>query len=179
MKSIRANQGNYSSKSRGYNQVKYIVIHYTAMSNDTAENEGRFFANNVTRTSAHFFIDRKGCIIKSVPLNKPAWSVGGKRYTDYRETGGARWYGACTNGNSVSIELCDIADKDPSDAQIKAVIKCIKYIRKYCKGIVSGAQIIRHFDVTGKYCPRRMCKPYGKDERWNKLKAQIIKGVFG
>lgn len=179
MKYIKCNTKNYASLvSRKRSNVTYIVIHYTAVRNDTAEAEARYFANNVTKTSTHFFIDRAGKIVKSVPMDHTAWSVGGNRYNDYRETGGARWYKACTNSNSVSIELCDIVDKDPSEAQIKALIKCVKYIRKYCTNIVSGAQIIRHFDVTGKYCPRTMCKPYGEDLKWNKLKARIMLGAF-
>ena len=41
-------------------------------------------------------------------------------------------YKKCTNYNSISIELCDIATKDPSQAQIAAVRWLIKHIKKYC-----------------------------------------------
>ena len=39
-------------------------------------------------------------------------------------------YKKCTNYNSISIELCDIATKDPSQAQIAAVRWLIKHIKK-------------------------------------------------
>jgi N-acetylmuramoyl-L-alanine amidase CwlA len=70
------------------------------------------------------------------------------------------------NANSVSIELCDNLNKDPSSAQIKAVKKCIKYIRKYCP---NATKVIRHFDVTGKHCPARMMD----DKVWKKFLHDI------
>lgn len=68
-------------------------------------------------------------------------------------------YGAITNANSISIELCDNASCDPSDVQKKAVKKVIKYIRKYCK---NAKDVYRHYDVTGKRCPARMVN----DNKW-------------
>lgn len=166
MKSIKCNPKNYGAV-RSRDKVKFIVIHYTANKNDTAENNGNYFKNNAVKASAHFFIDREGNIVKSVPLNRIAWSVGGKKYPS---TKGAKYYGVCTNANSVSIELCDIVDKQPSEAQIQATIKCIKYIRKYCANIVSMSQIIRHYDVTGKLCPGSMIDT----SKWNKFKARLV-----
>lgn len=180
IKEIPCNPRNYNTTRRDRAKVKYIVIHFTAVDGDTAENEGKAFQKAGRHASAHFFIDRAGNVVQSVNMWQTAWAVGGKRYTDYKKTGGAKYYGICTNSNSVSIELCDIYTKHdyPSDAQVKALCELITYIRKYCRNIVSGSQIIRHFDVTGKYCPRTMCKPYGNNKLWSKLKAKIVKECF-
>lgn len=167
---IPCNPRNYGSK-RDHRKVKFIVIHYTAGTHDTAVNEGNYFKNHVAKASAHFFIDRDGNIVKSVPMDRVAWSVGGKKYADCARTGGGKKYGICTNVNSVSIELCAIADKDPSEKQIRACKECVAYIMKYCKSVVGAWQIIRHFDVNGKHCPARMMD----EHKWNEFKARIIK----
>lgn len=178
---IQANSNSYNTKiKRAYSAIKFIVIHFTLGNGDTAVGEGRYFQRHREKTGAHFFIDRNGIIVKSVDLNRIAWSVGRSRYTDYKKTGGAKFYRVCTNSNSVSIELCDLYELHiyPSEKQIRALCDTIKYIKKHCPQIVSGSQVIRHFDVTGKYCPRTMCKPYGQDHLWHNLKARIVKECF-
>lgn len=165
MKYIKCHTSNYNSISeRAYGDVDYIVIHYTANRGDTAEDNGRYFHNNVTGTSAHFFVDQAGNTVKSVPLNHTAWSVGGRKYPG---TKGGTFYSKCKNSNSVSIELCDNVTKDPSEKQIKAVKRCIKYIQKYCK---NAKTIIRHYDVTGKKCPGRMLD----NTKWNEFRSKLI-----
>lgn len=167
IKKIQAKQISFSTVKRDKNSVKYIVIHYTAGKGDTAENCGKYFANGNTRTAgAHFFVDQKGNVVKTIDMNRAAWSVGGSLYNDVKKTGGGKYYKKCTNSNSVSIELCDNLDKDPSEAQIKAVKELIKYIRKHCP---NATKVIRHFDVTGKYCPQRMMD----SKKWNKFLKQI------
>lgn len=181
MKKIQANTNSYNpSVKRSHDSIRFIVIHFTAGNGDTAIGEGGYFQRHKEKTGAHFFVDRSGVVVKSINLDRIAWSVGGTRYTDYKSTGGAKYYKVCTNANSVSIELCDLYELHnyPSEKQIKALCDTIKYIRKHCKNITSAAQVIRHFDVTGKYCPRTMCKPYGKDTLWNNLKARITKECF-
>lgn len=148
--------------------VKYIVIHYTGVKRETARNEGACFARNNSRyAGAHFFVDRNGNIVKSVPMNYTAWSVGGKKYTNCQQTGGGRYYGSCTNSNSVSIEMCDTVDRDPSDKQIKAIKWLISYIRSH--GCSNAHTVIRHFDVTGKPCPARFIK----NSAWASLKKKL------
>lgn len=153
MKTIKAKPISYGGK-RSRNEVKYIVIHYTGTNGDTAENCGKYFATGNTRSAgAHFFIGQNGDIVKSIPMNLVAWAVGGSKYSDCATTGGGSKHGIVTNFNSVSIELCDNLRVDPSPDQIKGVIKCIRYIRRYCP---NAKTVVRHFDVTGKHCPARM-----------------------
>lgn len=163
---IPANHYAYGGK-RDKKTIKYIAIHYTAGNGDTAVNEGMYFKNvNNRYAGAHFFIGQDGVIVKSVAMNRIAWSVGGAKWNDCDKTGGGKFYGKVTNTNSVSIELCDNLKKDPSDAQIKAVKKCIKYIRKYCP---NAKTVVRHFDVNGKHCPARMMT----DKKWKKFLKDI------
>lgn len=161
MEYIKAKSVSYGNK-RDKKSIKYIVIHYTGNKGDTARNNALYFANSNTRSAgAHFFVGRGGQIIKSIAMNLTAWSVGGL----YDESVAA-YYGKCTNANSVSIELCDIATHDASEKQIAAVRKLIKYIQKHCP---NAKTIIRHYDVNGKACPLR----YIEKAKWEKLKAAI------
>lgn len=163
MKFIRAKSLSYGPV-RPYENVKAIVIHYTGNDHrrDTAEAECRYFASGNTRAAgAHIFVDQKGGICKSVPLSRPAYSVG-IWFTS--ANGAASYWGKLNNYNTVSIEMCDCASRDPSKKMIKALKKVIKYIRKYCP---NATKLVRHWDVCGKSCPARMT---GKNNaRWEKL----------
>ena len=165
MKFIRAKSISYGPV-RPYSWVEAIVIHFTGISNDTAENEGNYFAHGNTRAAgAHIFSDRAGNNVKSVPLSRPAWSVG---ILFTKANGAAKYWGTLNNYNTISIEMCDCATKDPSKKQIKAIKKAIKYIRKKCP---NATKVVRHFDICGKQCPGRMSGGPGTQgyERWQKL----------
>lgn len=153
-------------RTREYNDIKYIVIHYTSNNKDTAANEGLYFKNNRVSAGAHFFVDQKGEIVKSININRVAWSVGGNKWTDCYKTGGGKLHKIVTNTNSVSIELCDNAEKDPSKAQIEAVKELIAYIRKKCP---NAKKVVRHFDINGKHCPIRMMD----DRKWKSFLKKI------
>ena len=154
---------------RNLKDIKYIVIHYTGNKGDTAQNNARYFANTNTRAAgAHFFVDKKGEVWKSVKLERTAWAVG----NDYRSgaPGEATYYGKCTNSNSVSIELCDCLSETNWE-QMKATRQLVKYIKGKCP---NAKTIIRHWDVNGKQCPAPMT---GIDnEKWNRLKSFIVNG---
>lgn len=154
----------YTSK-RNKKNVKYIVIHYTGNKGDTAKNNALYFKNTNTREAgAHFFVDGKGEVYKSVNMNRTAWAVGGSKYAG---TKGGSYYGKCTNSNSVSIELCDCM-KDYTEKQAEAVRDLVKYIRKHCP---NAKTIIRHWDVNGKECPKPMIGV--NNSMWKKFLKKI------
>lgn len=165
---IKAKSISYGG-SRSKKDVKYIVIHYTGNNNDTAKNNASYFHNGNQRyAGAHFFVDQFGSVYQSIPMSLIAWSVG-----DYVTTanGAGSYHGKCRNANSVSIELCDCASKNPSQKMIKAVTKLIAYIRKNCP---NAKTVIRHWDVSGKNCPGRMTgtTAVGR-KRWKNFLAAI------
>lgn len=169
---IPAKAISYASGTRNKKNVLYIAIHGTGNDGDTAKNNGNYFKNTNTRKAgAHFFIDQKGIKVKSINLNRTAYAVGGGKYSDCGQTGGGKLYGTVTNANSVSIELCDIVNKEPSDEMVRQVWNVIKYIRKYCP---NAKTIVRHFDVNGKHCPSSMMT----DEAWNKFQLRLLKAAM-
>lgn len=168
--SIRINE--LSAKAISYGdkrdleRIKYIVIHYTGNKGDTAENNAKFFATTNTRAAgAHFFVDKKGEVWKSINMNRIAWAVGGI-YS--QKNGAGKYYGKCTNSNSVSIELCDCR-KNVSWEQMLAVRELVKYIQKKCP---NAKTIIRHWDVNGKSCPAPMTGVHNK--KWKHLHNKIV-----
>ena len=98
--------------TRSYSSIYYIIIHYTGISNDTAQNNAKYFASGNTRSAgAHFFVDQLGRIYQSVKMSHVANSVPRKRQA---WSGGGTLVGKCTSANSISIEMCDNLTKDPS-----------------------------------------------------------------
>ena len=168
-----ANKANYGS-SRATSKIKYLVYHFTANDGDTDENNGKYFANNVVKASAHYFVDDDS-VTQSVPDNYIAYSVGGKKYSNCSTTGGGTLYGKCTNTNSLSIEICDDVKNGviyPSAKTIQNALELGEYLMK--KYSIPKENVIRHFDVNGKLCPAYWCgtaekNAKWKSEFWNKL----------
>lgn len=167
-KYIKAKPISYGNE-RPYEAIKFLVFHFTGNEDDTAQGNALYFSRygdgNTRYAGAHFFVDQKGNVVKSIAIKLTAWSVGGF-VTD--KDGAAKYHGKCTNSNSVSIELCDNATKDPSAAQVKACKELVAYIRKICP---NANTIIRHYDVSGKKCPARMIGTNNK--RWENFRKAI------
>lgn len=75
MKEHLANKANYGSK-RDLSKIKYLVIHYTSNDGDSDEANGKYFAREVVKASAHYFVDDDP-VTQSVPDNYAAYAVGG------------------------------------------------------------------------------------------------------
>lgn len=165
-----ANRSNYGGK-RNIADIKYIVIHYTANDGDTDEGNGNYFANNIVGASAHYFVDDDS-ITRSVPDDYIAWAVGGSKYK-YKK--GGTFYGKCTNANSISIELCDTKKNgvyDFTEATMKNAADLVKLLMK--KYTVPVERVVRHYDVTGKVCP----KPFVDDEKaWKEFKERLVNNM--
>lgn len=163
---LKAKPISFSSKTRNKEKtVEYIVIHNTGNDGDTAKNNVDYFACwNEREAGAHFFIDQAGRIGRSIPMNNIAWAVGDNQKST---KGGASLKNKVTNNNSISIELCDIVNKEPSKEMIEVLLELIDYIVKYCPKV---KRIVRHYDVTGKQCP----KIFIDDNKWYEFLSKLI-----
>lgn len=136
--------------------VEYLVLHYTANQGDTARGNLDFFAREVTRTSAHYFVDRNE-VCQSVPEGAAAYHVGGKN----------RKHPRCVNDNSIGIELCDSAFSVPRETEKRALELARDIIRRYH---IPPENVLRHYDVTGKLCPL----PWVRDPAgWRAFKKEL------
>lgn len=170
LKTNIANKKNYGS-SRKTSKIKYIVIHYTANDGDTDESNAKYFKNNIVKASAHYFVDDDS-ITQSVHDNYIAWHCGGSRYSNYKQTGGAKYYNKCTNTNSLGIELCDTKKDGKYGFTDKTINNAVEIVKDKMKQYnVPIDRVIRHFDVTGKICP----KPFVDDDKqWRCFKDMLI-----
>ena len=163
---ILANRINYGNK-RNTNDIKWLVIHYTANDGDSAKGNGNYFKNNKPKASAHYFVD-DNVIVNSVPDNYTAYAVGGKKYNN----NGGKYYGVCTNTNSLSIELCDTKRNGKSDLSSETRKNAIELARHLCKKYkIDKNHIIMHYQVNGKLCPKYFVED---TKAWKKFKDDIF-----
>jgi len=146
--------------------IKYIVVHYTANNGDTAKGNASYFANNVVRASAHYFVDEKE-VWSSVPESDTAWHTGG----DLQGPNGHTFHKIVTNSNSIGIEMC--SRKDTAGEYYfkkETLVNCANLIKSLMKKYqIPLDNIVRHYDVTGKICPR----PLIDQKKWNEFKHMI------
>jgi N-acetylmuramoyl-L-alanine amidase len=165
-----ANKKNYGGK-RNTSIIKYIVIHYTANDGDSDESNAKYFKEHIIEASANYFVDDDS-ITQSVPDNYIAYSVGGAKYTN---TKGASLYNVCTNSNSISIELCDSVKNgkyDFTENTLKQAVELVNTLSNKYK--IPYSNIIRHYDVTGKICP----KPFvDNNKEWKQFKNRLKRRV--
>lgn len=151
-----ADKANYGTK-RKTSAIKYIVVHYTANDGDTDENNGNYFQNNVVKTSAHYFVDDDS-VTQSVPDEFNAYHCG--------TTGGYK-HPTCRNSNSIGVEICDDVRNGviyPSAKTIENALELVRLLMK--KYNVPVANVVRHYDVTGKLCPAYWAGTTEKDAKW-------------
>jgi len=124
--------------------VRNIVIHYTANPGASAANHVRYFGQTIARqnpndgkpdtyASAHMFIDKTEAVL-IIPLNEIAY------------------HASQANPYSLGIEMCIEMD---GSFHPDTLSRAVEVVSELCKrfGLTSG-DVIRHYDVTGKICPR-------------------------
>lgn len=151
-----------ASKNR---KIEYIVLHYTAgvtCSGTSALSVCKWWNKDPNKASADFVVDDENIWQYNPDIrNNYCWHGGGKKY-NYK--GGARLYGVCKNSNSISIELCSYRDDKNAkataeedgwrinDAVMNNGVKLVQQLRAEYN--IPAENVITHFDITGKLCPR-------------------------
>lgn len=170
---LPAHTGNYRQKRRPLSDIRYIVIHYTGNTNDTAMNNLRYYAGANYGASAHYYCDDIG-VYQSVEDEYAAYAVGlGGMKKPYIPN--PSHYKLCTNSNSISIEICGgkTSGEGSDKAKWHAAELCAALMRKYN---VPLNNVIRHYDVTGKSCPHwAVAEP----NKWDFFKLMIVTCMEG
>ena len=146
-------------------KVNAVVVHYVSNPGTTAKDNRDYF-NNLSRinegkaspvfASAHFVIGLKGEILQCIPLAEMAYASNSR------------------NSDTIAIECChpDEDGKFTSETYASLInaltYLCIRY------GLDPSKDIIRHYDVTGKMCPKYYVK---HPEAWKKLVEDAKKSV--
>lgn len=164
------------TNNRPYKKLipKGIVIHWTANTDKGANaiaNRNYFQNHPEAQASAHYVVDDTN-IIRCIPESEVAWHVGAKTYTQLK-------YNLFGNENPnnylIGIEMCVNSDGNWNKTYQNTIELVVDILKKYNLTIDN---IYRHFDITGKDCPRMM-SPFvsGGNEAWNKFKKDILKEV--
>lgn len=152
----QARRGNYTPRQGQGREIRYIVVHYTANSGDTARNNLDYFARTKTGTSAHYFVDENE-VCQSVQDTDVAWHCGSKNPR----------HPYCRNANSIGVEMCDSVGAVPVATRARTAAFVRELMDKYG---VPVQNVLRHYDVTGKRCPA----PWVDDpEAWMDFKALL------
>ena len=145
--------------------VSFLVLHYVGALGGAQAN-ARYYGSAVVGASAHYFVGHGpgAAVYASVAEADTAWHCG--------RTDGKYRHPKCRNANSVGIELCCHQDKAGRwyiDRETVAAAVELAWDIVARHGIPE-ANVLRHYDVTGKLCPR----PWVEDTAaWEDFKARL------
>ena len=136
-------------------EVKNIVIHYVANPGTTAKQNRDYFNNDDTKVSAHFVVGLEGEVIQCIPLDEISSATNDR------------------NVDTVSIEVCHPDESGKfADETYESVVKLTAWLCK--KYNLTQNDVIRHYDVTGKDCPKYYVE---HPAAWKQLQEDIGKEI--
>jgi len=146
----------YSRPGERLDGVNGVVVHYTGNPGTTAEQNRSYFnslaTTHETYASSHFVIGIDGTVIQCVPLDEVAYCSRSR------------------NSDTISIECCHTDESGEfSQATIDSLLRLLDWLADTYS--LTREDILRHYDVTGKECPRWYVK---HPEAWEKLLDDII-----
>lgn len=141
----------YSRPGIATEAIKNIVVHYTANPGTTAQQNHDFFEGlkdtHVTSVSSHFVVGLDGEIIQCVPTTERAYASNQRNF------------------DTVSIECCHMDETGKfNDSTYNSVVELCAWL--CCKFNLQAEDVIRHYDVTGKACPKYFVD---HQEAWDKF----------
>ena len=146
----------YSRPALALEQVNGIVIHYTANPGTTAIQNRSYFENlaetHETKASSHFVIGLEGEIVQCIPCNEISYASNDRNF------------------DTISIECC-IEDETGkfNGNTYKSLIKLTTWLMGRYE--LSSEDVIRHYDVTGKNCPKYYVE---HEEAWDTFKDDLL-----
>ena len=159
-------------------KVMGIVIHWTANKGKGASDTAhyRYYSGGAisakSYASAHYFCDGDS-ILRVIPDNEMAYHVGALSYRTNR-------LGSYPNNMTIGVETCVNVDGNFKQALDRSAWLVAKLLKDNKLGI---DDLYRHYDITGKDCPRYFvydatAKEYGLGDfaakAWSAFKAQVV-----
>lgn len=129
----------YSRSGRTLKAVKGVVIHYVANPGSTAKENRDYFENlkdtHLTKASSHYIIGLEGEIIQCIPQSEISYASNNR------------------NSDTISIECCHPGESGKFNKKTYASL--VQLTAWICDTYgLSSEDVIRHYDVTGKLCPK-------------------------
>ena len=151
----------FSRPDKPVEKVNAIVIHYIGNPGTTARQNRNYFANlentQETSVSSNFIIGLDGEILQCVPVDEVAYA------SNHR------------NGDTVSIELCH--PDETGEFSAETYDSAVRLAAWLCGqfGLAEDG-IIRHYDVSGKMCPKHFVE---NESAWEMFKNDVAQTVAG
>ena len=149
----------YSRPGTQSKRINGIVIHYTANPGSTAMQNRNYFEglkdSHLTQASSHFIVGLEGEIVQCIPTWEIAYASNER------------------NADTVSIETCHMTeDGSYTEATYESMVRLTAWLCK--KFDLTEEDVIRHYDVTGKICPKYFVE---HEEAWDAFKNDIEKAL--
>lgn len=154
----------YSRPQIPLEKVKGVVVHYTANPGTGAKANRNYFNNlpkinkekgTNTYASSNFIIDIDGKILRIVPETEVAYASNER------------------NQDTISIECCYVnEDGSFTEPTYESLVWLLSIL---CRSYqLDTNEIIRHYDVTGKNCPKYYVE---HEKEWTRLKEDVDKEI--
>lgn len=141
-----------SRRGTTLDDLNAIVIHYIGNPGTSAQNNRDYFNNSDSTVSAHFVVGLAGEIIQCIPLHEKSSA------SNHR------------NSDTISIEVCHPDETGVfTDVTYDALVRLTAWLCAECG--LDEDQIIRHYDVTGKICPRWFVDD---ESAWAAFRADVM-----
>ncbi len=152
----------YSRPGTKLSSVNGIVIHYVGNPGTTAQQNRDYFdglkrqsGSNTTSVSSHFVIGLDGEIIQCIPVDEKAFASNNR------------------NSDTISIECCHPeADGVFTEETYESLVKLTAWLCTELK--LEVKDVIRHYDVTGKECPRAFVED---EDAWKQFRKDVKKAM--
>ena len=150
----------YSRPQKKLSKVNAVVIHYVAKPGSTAKENRNYFEGlkdtHETYASSNFIVGLEGEIIQCVPLDEVAYCSNER------------------NDDSISIECCHF--KKSGKFNQKTYRSLVQLTAWLCgKYQLTAENIIRHYDITGKNCPKYYVE---HEKEWEKFKLDVEQYIY-
>ena len=142
-------------------EINGVVIHYVGNPGTTAHANRNYFESlssgqEGTYASSHFIVGLEGEVIQCVPLTEVAYASNTR------------------NGDTVSIEVCHPDETGAfSPVTYDRVVELTAWLCVRFK-LDPETDVIRHYDVTGKECPRYYVE---HPEAWDAFRADVSAAI--
>ena len=147
----------YSRPGEPLEKVNGVVIHYVGNPGTTAHANRNYFESLAsglenTYASSHFIVGLEGEVIQCVPLTEIAYASNTR------------------NGDTVSIEVCHPDETGEfSPVTYDRTVELTAWLCREFR-LDPSQDVIRHYDVTGKECPRYYVE---HPEAWDDFRADV------
>ncbi len=131
--------------------VSNIVIHYVANPGTSAAQNRNYFGLAETAVASHFVVGLEGEIIQCVPIFEQSAASNDR------------------NADTISIEVCHPEEDGKfNDVTYNALVKLTAWLCDVT-GLTKD-DLIRHYDITGKNCPKYYVE---NPDKWETLKTDV------